>query len=283
MHGYQIHKIRRPRFTVSKTITVKANAMDQTEMFNRIAIRGDVPMAPNQHGLFNVEQVAVLAYKRGCSIKKAGHYAIELKCIPLRQYEWSYATITATDKELWHPVNIFRACREAAGKPYYEVDVKAAKITNPRNLNEVLIAQILAADGVKPYLSQRMEHDVCHYEQIPEFWQGPANTLFKKHVRAKFPESFGQMKVKAVRGDWTKSMTCVMCQRRDASSSEYRRALYALSEGGLIDLKLGNRQGIGTATFEWMPLAYLTAVEAPVAKYSTLEAEDFDALGAAAL
>jgi hypothetical protein len=236
----------------------------QTEMFIRIVKAGTEPMGPNEHGLFNVNQVAVLVDKRGCLIEEADDYGIEIKG-SVRNGErfdrWTYVTITATAAGLWHPSNIFRACREAAKQKHYEVQI-LNKLENPRNLNEFLIAQIIGADGVKPYLLRHTEHFVCHYEQIADFWQGPANTLLKQHIRAKYPEGFGQIKVKAAPGDWTWPMLGVMCQRRDAgSSSDYKKALYALSEAGLIDLKMGGRQGIGTATFEWLPGAYLAVVE----------------------
>ena len=33
----------------------------------------------------------------------------------------------ATDKGLWSPVNVFRACREAAGQPHFAIDHTKAK------------------------------------------------------------------------------------------------------------------------------------------------------------
>jgi hypothetical protein len=222
--------MRRPIFTGSKSITVKAFAMtQQTEMFLRLVELGDVPMTPNANGLFTVDQVAVLASKRDCLIHKAGDYTIEIKH-PVKG-QFTNASIMAHDKGLWHPVNIFRACREAARQPHYEIDYAKAKIKNPGNLDEILIASVIGADGVRPYLS------------------GPSN-LSEDGV------TFGDV------GDWTRPMKHVMTGRPGGTQYHYRRAIRALDDAGLLKLTVGARGGFETATFEWLPAAYLT-VEAP--------------------
>lgn len=206
--------------------------MNQTDMFIRIVEAGTTPMAPNKDGLFNANQVAVLADKRNCLIEKAGEYGIDIK-FPVGDGKWTSKTITATDKELWHPINIFRSCRESAGKPHYDGRTKA-KLKNPGNLNEALIAEILGADGVKPYLSRHAQKSIDG-------------------------EVFGEP------GDWTWTMLHVITARKGGHgpTQEYRRALRSLDDAGLIRLQLGTRMGFGTATFEWMPLAYLAAPEKP--------------------
>jgi hypothetical protein len=43
-------------------------------------------------------------------------------------------------------------------------------------------------------------------------------------------------------------------------SYEFRRAVRALDDAGLLKLTVGPRGGFGTATFEWLPAAYLAAL-----------------------
>jgi hypothetical protein len=244
---------------------------EQTEMFIRRALTGDVQMTPNKDGLFTADQVAVLVAKRYCNIHMVEDYRIDIKCKV--RGEWMPAKIMATDKGLWSPIEIFRACTEAAGKKIYIVGPDA-KISNPfrddLRLNECMIASVVGAAGVNPYLTRAAQYQVCHREGIAEFWQGPKENLFQAHIRDRFPEYFGQIRVKAAAGDWTLPMLMVMCQsRKAAKSSDYRKALYALSEAGLIKLTMGGRYGIGTATFDWLEPAYL----APRPRFDAVEDE----------
>jgi hypothetical protein len=236
----------------------------QTEMFLRLVELGEVPMAPNANGLFTVDQVAALASKRGCSIHKAGDITIEIKHPGQGRGQWKHAKIMATDRGLWHPVQIFRACREANGKPHYEVDSAKTKIQNPGGLNEMLIAQILAADGVKPYLTRRTEHIVCHAERANDFWAAEPADNFQRYIRSHFPGHCGDIRVMALPGDYSWSMIRILFRlRRAFESSECRRALYALSEAGLINLTFQHRFGRNDNynKFEWLPAAYLASVE----------------------
>jgi hypothetical protein len=242
--------MRRPIFTGSKSIIVKAFAMtQQTEMFVRLVELGEIPMAPNTNGLFTVDQVAVLASKRGCVTHQASDYGIDI------QYRRKPSVkIMATDKGLWHPVKIFRACREAAGQPHYEIDYAKAKIKNPGNLNEVLIAEVIGADGVRPYLTKKSQHwdfgDESEWVQLEDPPPG--------HVKFVCP-SDGKP------GSWTWPFFCIMNQYifGAGKSHEYRRAVRALNDAGLLKLNLGSRGGFGAATFEWLPAAYPAPIEAP--------------------
>jgi hypothetical protein len=102
----------------------------------------------------------------------------------------------ATDKGLWHPVNIFRACREAAGQPHYEIDYGKAKIKNPGNLNEVLIAQIIGSDGVRPYLSRPTKYFTDH--RVTDTTDGETIEKFKGQI-----------------GGWTFPMFCLFNEWMD--------------------------------------------------------------------
>jgi hypothetical protein len=247
----------------------------QTEMFTRLDLSGTIPMTPNEHGLFTVDQVAVLASKRGCSIHKAGDYTIEIKHPGQGRGQWKHASIMATDKGLWHPVAIFRACREAAGQPSYEIDYAKAKIKNPGGLNEVLIAEVIGADGVRPYLSRHGQYEVEHKDN-GQFAQYHNPLHADDHLIREVFVAMGNTTPKAATGDYTWPMFCVMHRtiKGAGKSYEYRRALRTLEDAGLIKLTLGDRGGFGTATFEWLSLAYLQ----PIERKQTLAVEDAEAL-----
>jgi len=236
----------------------------QTEMFLRLVELGEIPMEPNVNGLFTVDQVAVLASKRDCLIHKAGHYTIEIKHPGKLKGQFTNASIMAHDKGLWHPVNIFRACREAARQPHYEIDYAKAKIKNPGNLDEVRIASVIGADGVRPYLSGTGQYRTGTFNEMV---LRPTNGA-QRIPRGVIITVGGDELKTAKAGGWTWPMAAIMM--RDAigqlnnagKSYKYRRALRALDDAGLLKLTLGPRGGFGTATFEWLPAAYL-AVEAP--------------------
>jgi hypothetical protein len=233
-----------------------------------------VDMQPHYNGLFTIEQVAILAAKRGLLTYRVGDLfeaGADRTCEVRHGQAGTPVRIVATQPGLWSPVEIFSKCREALGKSSYVV--AHGKIKNDRNLDEVLIASVIGADGINPYLTRKTEHCVCDLEGVEAFWNGPIKELYQEHIRTKYPEFFGKLKVIASPGDWTTPMTFVMCQAKNAGySTGYRRALYALREAGLIELTTGGRNGIGTATYEWMDLAKIQPPK--------LATEDADALNA---
>jgi hypothetical protein len=127
----------------------------QLAMFQRIS---HGVMTPNKHGLFDIEQLAYLAIKRDCKLIDAGDYSCTIRHPGKLTTEWTDVNIVAHDRGLWHPINIFRACRQAASQPSYTIDHAKAKIKNPNNLDEVRIASIIGADGVRPYLSRPSQY-----------------------------------------------------------------------------------------------------------------------------
>jgi hypothetical protein len=218
---------------------------EQLAMFKRIA---DGDFRPNENGLFDIAQVAHLVTKRGCRIIDAGDYSCDIHrglYRPKIGEKRVTASIMAHDKGLWHPVNIFRACRQAAGQPHYEIDYGRARIKNPGGLNEVLIAQVVGADGVRPYLSRPSRYFTD--QRITDTTDGDTIETFKGPV-----------------GGWTFPMFSLFNPwvNQRGKSCDYRRAVRALDDAGLLKLTVGPRGGFGTATFEWLPAAYL-AVEAP--------------------
>jgi hypothetical protein len=272
--------MRRPIFTGSKSITVKAFAMtQQTEMFIRQVLLGEIPMAPTENGLFTVDQVAVLASKRGCSIHRAGDYDIEIKHPGQGRGVWKQANIIAHDKGLWHPVNIFRACREAARQPHYEIDYAKAKIKNPVNLDEVRIASIVGADGVRPYLSRPSQYFM--HKNGQQYHTPPAGQM-RLLIAAGYTVVEEPGMGRADVGNWTWPMFAIMTNSTNSAgkSYDYRRAVRALDDAGLLKLTVGPRGGFGTATLEWLPLAYLQPIERPAPELDPVDVEALNELAA---
>jgi hypothetical protein len=233
---------------------------EQLAMFKRIA---DGDHRPNEHGLFDIHQLAHLVSKRDCRVIDAGDISCEILSSRQRfaKHETSRqhirlphgnAKIMATDRGLWSPVKIFRACREAAGQPHYEIDYAKAKIKNPGNLNEVLIAEIIGADGVRPYLSRPSRYFTDH----ADFETNKVNVHELDPVF--FTDEDDGIKKGSVGGrTWPMFLVFNQWNLTKGKSYEYRRAVRALDDAGLLKLTLGSRGGFGTATFEWLPLAYL--------------------------
>jgi hypothetical protein len=244
---------------------------EQLAMFKRIAA-GD--HRPNEHGLFDIHQVAHLVTKRGCRLHSFDDYGCEIRYPGKFVSKFATSAIMATDRGLWSPVNVFRACREAVGQPHYEIDYKVAKIRNLNNLDEIRIAEIIGSDGVRPYLSRPGQYEVEHKEngQFAQYH----NPLHAADIA--FREIFvamGNTKPKAAAGDYTWPMFCVMHRTIEGSgkSYEYRRAVRALDDAGLLKLAVGPRGGFGTATFRWLQLAFLQPIERPAPKLDPVDAE----------
>jgi hypothetical protein len=258
--------MRRPIFTGSKSMHAIANDMPQQPNMIRVV---DVPMSPDENGLFTLNQVAHLASKRGCNTYPVDDYACELS-----RGEKS-VRVMVTDRGLWSPVNVFRACREAAGQPHYEVNQATAKIKNPGGLDEVRIAEVIGADGVRPYLSRPGKYEIGVRENEDFFrWYTP------KSVQA--AAAFHALP-KADIGSWTWPMFGIMVGwvpgRIDGvgKSYEFRRAVRTLDAAGLLKLTVGPRGDFKTATFQWLPLAYLQPSLAPEPK-EVLDPVDADAM-----
>jgi hypothetical protein len=181
----------------------------------------------------------------------------------------------ATDRGLWSPVNIFRACREAPGQPHYEIAYAKAKIKNPGGLDEIWIAEIIGADGVRRYLSRPGQYEVEHRDNGQfAMYHNPLHA--NDHLIKEAFVAMGNTTPKAATGDWTWPMFCIMHRtiKGAGKSYEYRRAIRALDDAGVLKLIIGPRGGFGTATFKWLPLAYLVLIE----RKQTLDPVDDEAL-----
>jgi len=218
-------------------------------------------MVPNENGLFTVDQVAVLASKRGCKTRVVDDYGCEI-----RRGE-KEVKIMATDRGLWSPVNVFRACRQAAGQPSYEIDYAKIKIKDSRDPNEIgnakfdgtvvrilderRIATIIGADGVRPYLSRPSQYLVN--EDMKTITRPPSGAWQRE-------PSPDQRRVPA--GGWTYPMYRIITGRYIKTAAHcpvYRRAMRALADAGLVRALIGSMRGIGSGpvVIYWQPLAYL--------------------------
>jgi hypothetical protein len=231
-------------------------------------------MKPDANGLFTLRQVAVLAAytSRDCATRRIDAYALEVS------YGKSAVKVMATDEWLWNPAKLFRACREAAGKPHYEIDYARAKIRNPGGLDERRIAEIVGAAGAKPYLTQPSQYYAN--EQITKIRLPPSREM-QGHVRDGAFRNDGNGFLRLPAGERTFAMMCLLHfdgKRHAARASyDYRLAAEALDDAGLIELSRGPRGGLAKATFAWTALAFLPA------RPPKLDAEDRAALDGMAL
>ena len=129
----------------------------------------------------------------------------------------------------------------------------------------MLIAEIVGADGIRPYLSRPGKYSV----------RGEDDRNLRNFI---IPERADRQSLmtyeRGTSGDWTWPLFCIFklkvfpmeamaidLSTAAGKSSDYRRAVRALDDAGLLKLTVGPRGGFGTATFEWLPAAYLAAVE----------------------
>lgn len=186
-----------------------------------------VEMTANENRLFTIKQVAVLVDARGLLTYETDS---DTACEVRKGAAGEPVMLPAYDRGYWHPTDIFRACQEALKNQWTGVHpdthriikhrgtVRAkAKITNPDGLDELLIANVIGADGGRPYLTKQPYKASAQLE----------------------------------RGNWTQAMRAIMTNGA-CESYKYRRALRSLSDVGLII-----RDEIDPLKFEWTGRAYL--------------------------
>jgi hypothetical protein len=67
----------------------------------------------------------------------------------------------------WDPVAILAACTRAQARTAYEIDLNTAIVENEGGLNEIHIARIAAADGLRPYLIRPGRYDIDDERAAP--------------------------------------------------------------------------------------------------------------------
>ncbi|WP_340672361.1 hypothetical protein [Bradyrhizobium ottawaense] len=211
------------------------------------ARRRHLPPAPDADGLFDADGVAVICGRRQCHFEPAcdlfGHVQFKETGVPL----------TAIGPGKWDPVAVLSACTMAKGSRVYGVDYDKVTPTNPGGVDEIRIARVVGADGIRPYLSKTGRYFEAAYgvwapvERPLETEQGFRETFLVSAGKPtwafrKLFEGF------ALRGDE---------HHRFTGDYRVRRALRALEDAGLMLIELGPRGGMATARCKWTARAYL--------------------------
>jgi hypothetical protein len=214
---------------------------------NRVRAKNQPP-EPDQDGLFDAAGVTEICGRRQCSVAFASEYAATVT------HKAKQVPLTAIGPGKWDPVSILKACSAACGRTSYDIDVATAKPANPEGLDEIKIARIVGADGLRPYLSKRGKYAVLSRGTI-----SPSDVAY---LGAHFP-LLGNVvhricqEGRAITGNPTWAFRTIINAIDDRSDYDVRRALRALEDVGLVDVKLSPRGGMATATVTWTERAYL--------------------------
>ncbi|MHC2576572.1 hypothetical protein ACVI1J_001716 [Bradyrhizobium diazoefficiens] len=200
---------------------------------------------PDADGLFDAEGVAIICDRRQCHFEVAG------ELFGTVQFKEASVPLTAIAPGRWDPVAALSACTKAHGNRAYEVDYAAAKPTNPGGLDEIGIARVVGADGLRPYLSKKGRY----FEAAYGVWAPVERPL---ETEQGFREAF---RVSAGKPTWAfrKLFDGFAPDGRHRFTGDYRvrRALRGLEDAGLVRIELGPRGGMATAKVTWLPRAYL--------------------------
>jgi hypothetical protein len=175
-------------------------------------------------------------------------------------------------------VAILKACSKVHGNQTYDVDESTAKPTNPNGLDEIRIARIVAADGMRPYLTRPSKYFSAHAPDEGGYHYTP-NLNRRNNPDGEAPRhgpghptwDFFQIMSTGHGGDAPESVT---------SNSDIRRAFRALEDAGLVRIFLGPRGGFTKACIRWRPRAYFPR---PAPRPAALADDDDTALECMAL
>lgn len=175
------------------------------------------PPEPGQDGLFDSAGVIEIAGRRQCSVTIHSDLLLTVMAkapIPL----------VALAPGRWDPVAILSACTRAQRRTAFEVDEDTVIPENEGGLNEIRIARVVGADGLRPYLVRPGRYDIDDETAAP----GMPTFAFLSLITGEGRESYVT-----------------------------RRALRALEDVGLARIELGLGGGMATATIAWTERAYL--------------------------
>ena len=212
------------------------------------ARRLNSPPVPDADGLFDADGVYVICRRRQCSFDFASDLLGHV------QYKEKRIQLVAIAPGRWDPAAILSACTRPHGNKVYEVDTETAKTKNWGGLDEIKIARIVGANGVRPYLSRSGKHRRAENgDQI--MLQRPEAQLSAGYIRVdNTPAPY------ATAGNPTWSFLQVLAPANAfAPKVNYavRSSLRALEDAGLLQIILGSRGGMATAKFRWKERAYL--------------------------
>lgn len=210
----------------------------------------NAPPAPDADGFFDIGGITEIAQRRSCNIRAVSDLVAYVRKGPVE------ATLTAIAPGKWDPVAILRACSEACGRKHYAVDRGAARPTQMLNrLDECKIAEIVGADGLRPYLSRMSVYTRADAPEYPEGF-----LIQPSAVRtARFPGDHKRLEPGNATWNFRKVLWAEaepVGRQRQGVSYEWRRAIRALEDVGLVTVKLGPRGGMSEAVITWTERAY---------------------------
>jgi hypothetical protein len=217
----------------------------------------NAPPEPDDDWLFDAAGVTDICGRRQCTVQFKSELIAEVSGSAYKRAAANPTTpakmpdpimLTATKPGRWHPVDILAACTKANVGRVYDVPANAV-VSNPPvgdgdRLDEVKIARVVGADGLRPYLSKRGKQD----------WPGAAPGMptwtFRCLLFIKKYSDYGTRRALREPESGT---------TRQRSISDYgtRRALRALEDVGLVNIKLGPRGRRSTARVTWTKRAML--------------------------
>lgn len=180
---------------------------------------------PDRDGLFDVEGVTVICGRRQCNVEPVGELFLDV------QFQKTKVRVTAFAQGKFDPVSVLTACTEARGSRAYKVDYETARPTHPEGIDELRVAAVVGAAGIRPYFPRRGKYT---------------------HARN------GADRI-ASAGLPTWAFEQIIMGSEDRSDYRVRHGLRALEDAGLIEIKRGPRGGMAAARCTWTARAYLVA------------------------
>jgi hypothetical protein len=231
-------------------------------------------IAHDADGFFDYACVKALVDHEYCAVRKLDKFALEVTSIV--GGAGKPAILVAIDHDRWEGCAILKACTEACGRKTYDVDVAKARPENFDGLDELKIARVLGAIGIRPYLVRPSKYG-CDEDRgyiVRPFTRGWAASGYTpmgdfENIRYAPP------------GDMTWPLLSVMAYDPGGASRDAIRGWRALELLGMltfIPADVVKGWGIPRKII-WHPLAYLPKRPEPIA----LDAEDEAALEAMAM
>jgi hypothetical protein len=180
------------------------------------------PPKPDETGLFDADNVTIMCGRRQCRFEPASELFGDVR------FKETKIGLTALSPGRWDPVAVLSACTRAHGNLPFDVDYDKVAPQNPGGLDEIRIARVVGAEGIRPYLSRKSRHLEIDGLTVPP-------------------------------GKPTWAFQSLLFDTRGPRTSDYRvrRALRALEDAGLMHIRLGPMGGLATAKVTWSPRAYL--------------------------
>ncbi len=200
---------------------------------------------PDRDGLFDAAGVVWIAGRRHCTVTVQSELVLTVVAKAAIQ-------LVAIAPGRWDPVATLTACTKAHRRESFEVDIETARIENRGGIDELKIARVVAADGLRPYLSRSGLYRRCDRNvQMPLNRECMRLIRDGWHMEHQYPV--------ANRGEptWTFFQVINLQTLASNQNHEFRRAVRALSDVGFLSIEPGPRGGMSRATFSWTKRAYL--------------------------